>query len=422
MPDLMEDFPLPDLANALGPYIRPREEVAEIRRGIDSFLAQHVQHENIPTSKATLPITETSTQSVPENITGVRRAFMQALIARQKAQNQYDALKAELNLMQNKPEEQESNESKANPVAETVALIRQRQRRDKLLVIEKTLDNLEKVRHTSRYADPSELLNGMQAQLPPPLAQQSQDESLAEAQSHVFELQKAVLRAQSSVQSRPSNVSVQETNPEDWKRAYALRRARDDLIAWLESELAKLSEDDDHMDPDLDMPTDFGAESLDETRATLQDLYSKYIASRERLVSTLNIQYKTKSNPVQPPLERQTSTTNDDKSNNTGMALRVLPFIDILRSTAQDETAMMQHTSYLRRQVTAVSTETEQLLTRLSDESHMVRPGTSHTAAWAEAAKDARFRDMEMVDSHLAAGETSIKGVRDVLALTQKSE
>ena len=89
MPDLMEDFPLPDLANALGPYIRPREEVAEIRRGIDSFLAQHVQHENIPTSKATLPITETSTQSVPENITGVRRAFMQALIARQKAQNQY---------------------------------------------------------------------------------------------------------------------------------------------------------------------------------------------------------------------------------------------------------------------------------------------------------------------------------------------
>lgn len=103
------------------------------------------------------------------------------------------------------------------------------------------------------------------------------------------------------------------------------------------------------------------------------------------------------------------------------MALRVLPFIDILRSTAQDETAMMQHTSYLRRQVTAVSTETEQLLTRLSDESHMVRPGTSHTAAWAEAAREARSGDKDAIHSRLVTGETSIDGVRKVLASAQMS-
>ncbi|KAG9605172.1 hypothetical protein KCV01_g6182, partial [Aureobasidium melanogenum] len=417
MSDLVEQCPLPELAEALRPYIKPREEVAEIRRGIDSLLSQHVHDQNVPTSRVTLPTTETSAQSALNSpFNGVRRAFMQALFARQKAQSQYDALKAELDLLQHTPSEKDNDEKQENPVAETVALIRQRQRRDKLLVIEKALDNLEKVRHTSRYADPGELLNGMQSQIPPPLAQQSQDESLADAQSHVFELQKAVLRAQSNLQTKSHTDTPQQPVTEDWKRAYALRKARDDLIAWIEGELSKLSEDEEHMDPEMDMQGDNGTESLDEIRTTLQDLYSKYITSRERLVRVLNTPLKIDSDPIKPPLERQQSANDNDASYNAGLASKVLPYIGILRSTAQEEAALMQHTSYLRRQITAVSAETEQLLVRLSDESHMVRPGTSHTAAWAEAARDARNGDKDVVHSHLVKGETSIDSVGKFLA------
>ncbi|CAD0112649.1 unnamed protein product [Aureobasidium uvarum] len=422
MSDLVEQCPLPELAEALRPYIRPREEVAEIRRGIDSLLSQYVQDDNVPFSRVTLFAAETPAQSALNSpFNGARRAFMQALIARQKAQSQYDALKAELDLLQHTPGYKEDDEKKENPVADTVALIRQRQRRDKLLVIEKALDNLEKVRHTSPYADPSELLNGMQSQIPPPLAQQSQDESLADAQAHVFELQKAVLRAQSTIQSEAHVKPSQQPATEDWKRAYALRRARDDLIAWIEGELAKLSEDDEHVDDDLEMPGDGGAESVDEIKTTLQSLYSKYITSRERLVQVLNTHHKINSDPVEPLLERQQSTTTNDETSNAALASKVLPFIGILRSTAQEEAALMQHTSYLRRQITAVSSETEQLLVRLSDESHMVRPGTSHTAAWAEAAKDARNSDKDVVQSQLVTGETSIHDVRNVLASAQMS-
>ncbi|KAH0360665.1 hypothetical protein KCU65_g9272, partial [Aureobasidium melanogenum] len=417
MSDLVEQCPLPELAEALRPYIRPREEVAEIRRGIDSLLGQHVHDQNIPISRVTLPTTETSTQSALNSpFNGVRRAFMQALIARQKAQSQYDALKAELDLLQHTPGEKGNDERQENPVAETVALIRQRQRRDKLLVIEKALDNLEKVRHTSRYADPSELLNGMQSQIPPPLAQQSQDESLADAQSHVFELQKAVLRAQSSIQSKAHTNSHQQPVTEDWKRAYALRKARDDLISWIEGELSKLSEDEESMHQDIDVPGDSGTESLDAIKTTLQDLYNKYITARERLVRVLNTQLKTDTDPVKPPLERHQSANGDDEPSNAGLASKVLPYIGILRSTAQEEATLMQHTSYLRRQITAVSAETEQLLVRLSDESHMVRPGTSHTASWAEAAKEARNSDKDVVHSHLVKGETSIGSVGGFLA------
>ncbi|KAI4716231.1 hypothetical protein E4T48_07591 [Aureobasidium sp. EXF-10727] len=422
MSDLVEQCPLPELAEALRPYIRPREEVAEIRRGIDSLLSQYVQDDNVPFSKMTLSVAETSAQSTLNSpFNGARRAFVQALIARQKAQSQYDALKAELDLLQHTPGEKDNDEKKENPVADTVALIRQRQRRDKLLVIEKALDNLEEVRHTSRYADPGELLNSMQSQIPPPLAQQFQDESLADAQAHVFELQKAVLRAQSTIQSKAQINPPQPPIKEDWKRAYALRRARDDLIAWIEGELAKLSEDDDHGDADLDMPGDIGAESLDEIKTTLQGLYDKYITSRERLVRVLNTQHKIDSDPIKPLPERQDYTNNNDRSSDAALASRVLPFIGILRSTAQEEAALMQHTSYLRRQITAVSTETEQLLVRLSDESHMVRPGTSHTAAWAEAARDARNSDKDVVESQLGTGETSINSVREVLASAQMS-
>ncbi|KAG9654753.1 hypothetical protein KCU64_g7007, partial [Aureobasidium melanogenum] len=418
MSDLVEQCPLPELAEALRPYIKPREEVAEIRRGIDSLLSQYVHDQNVPISRVTLPTTETSAQSALNSpFNGVRRAFMQALVARQKAQSQYDALKAELDLLQHTPSEKDNDEKQKNPVAETVALICQRQRRDKLLVIEKALDNLEKVRHTSRYADPGELLNSMQSQIPPPpLAQQSQDESLADAQSHVFELQKAVLRAHSNLQTKSHTDAPQQPVTEDWKRAYALRKARDDLIAWIEGELSKLSEDEEHMDPEMDVQGDNGIESLDETRTTLQDLYSKYITSRERLVRVLNTPLKTNSDPVKPPFERQHSANDNDASNNAGLASRVLPYIGILRSTAQEEAALMQHTSYLRRQITAVSAETEQVLVRLSDESHMVRPGTSHTAAWAEAARDARNGDKDVVHSHLVKGETSIDRVGKFLA------
>ncbi|KAI5266201.1 hypothetical protein E4T47_08317 [Aureobasidium subglaciale] len=406
MPDLVDQCPLPELAEALGPYIRSREEVTKIRRGIDFLLTQFVHDENVPISKATLSVAETSAQSaINTPFNGVRKAFMQALIARQKAQSQYDALKAEFGLLQSPADKRENTETKGDPVADTVAIIRQRQRRDKLLVIDNALDNLEKVRHSSPYADPSELLNGMQAQIPPPLAQQSHDESLAEVHSHIFELQKAVLH----------------TNLEDWKRAYALRRARDDLIAWIEGELARLSEDEDHMDPDLEMPADTGAESLEDIKTTLQNLYDKYINSRQQLLRVLNTDYRAKSGGVRPVLDRQQSATSDPQSSNAGLASTILPFIEILRSTAQDEAALMQHTSYLRRQVTTVSAETEQLLIRLSDESHMVRPGTSHTASWTEAAKDARTRDADIINPHLGIGETSIGSVREILASAQMS-
>ncbi|KAI5203738.1 hypothetical protein E4T38_05040 [Aureobasidium subglaciale] len=423
MPDLVEQCPLPELAEALGPYIRSREEVNKIRRGIDSLLTQFVHDENVPISKATLSVAETSAQSainIPFN--GVRRAFMQALIARQKAQSQYDALKAELGLLQSPVDKRETTKMKDSPVADTVALIRQRQRRDKLLVIDKALDNLEKARHSSRYADPSELLNGMQAQIPPPHTQQSQDESLAEAQSHIFELQKAVLRAQSNIQSKPHINHAKDTNLEDWKRAYALRRARDDLIAWIEGELAKLSEDEDHTDPDLEITADTGAEeSLEDIKTTLQNPYDKYINSRQHLLRVLSPDSQAKPGGIEPVPDGQQSANSDAQSSNTGLASRILPFIEILRSTAQDEAALMQHTSYLRRQVTAVSAETEQLLVRLSDESHMVRPGTSHTASWAEAAKNARIRDADIVNPHLDIGETSIGSVREILASAQMS-
>jgi hypothetical protein len=422
MSDLVEQCPLPELAEALRPYIKPREEIAKIRRGIDSLLSQHIQDDNVPISKVTLSFAETTAQSTLNSpFNGARRAFMQALIARQKAQSQYDALKAEMDLLQHTPKENENDEKNENPVADTVALIRQRQRRDKLLVIDKALDDLEKVRHTSQYVDPSELLNGMQSHIPPPLAQQSQDESLAEAQSYVFELQKAVLRAQSTIQSTPRIDSSRKPVTEEWKRVYALRRARDELIAWIEDELAKLSEDEEHLDPDLDMPGDSGAQSLDEIKTTLSDLYSKYITSRERLVRVLNTQHRTESASVEPLAARQQSTSSDEPSNSAAIASEVLPYIGILRSTAQEEAALMQHTSYLRRQITAVSTETEQLLVRLSDESHMVRPGTSHTTAWAEAARDARNGDKEVINSRLVTGETSIEGVRKVLASAQMS-
>jgi hypothetical protein len=423
MSDLVEQCPLPELAEALRPYIKSREEIAEIRRGIDSLLSQHIQDDDVPISKVSLSFAGTSAQSTLNSpFNGARRAFMQALIARQKAQSQYDALRAELDLLQQTPKEKETDAKAENPVADTVALIRQRQRRDKLLVIDKALDDLEKVRHTSQYVDPSELLNGMQSQVPPPLAQQSQDESLAEAQSYVFELQKAVLRAQSTIQSTPRIDSSRKPVTEEWKRAYALRRARDELIAWIEDELAKLSEDEGHVDLNLDMSGDSGAQSMDEIKTTLSELYNKYITSRERLVRVLNTRHnKTDSDFVEALPEKQQSTSSDEPSNSAALASEVLPYIGILRSTAQEEAALMQHTSYLRRQITAVSTETEQLLVRLSDESHMVRPGTSHTAAWAEAARDARTGDREVINSRLVTGETSIDGVRKVLALAQMS-
>ena len=421
MSDLVDQCPLPELAEALRPYIKPREEIAEIRRSIDSLLSQHVQDDKVPISKVTLSIAETSAQSTLNSpFNGARRAFMQALIARQKAQSQYDVLKAELDSLQNAPQGTEIDEKKENPVADTVALIRQRQRRDKLLVIDKALDDLERVRHTSRYADPSELLNGIQSQIPPPLGQQSQDESLAEAQSHVFELQKAVLRAQSAIQSTPRVNSSRAPVTEEWKRAYALRRARDELIAWIEDELAKLSEDEEHMDPDLDMPGDSGAESFDEIKATLSDLYSKYITSRQRLLRVLNAQSKSDTDSVES-LPAKQSASSDESSHSAALASEILPFVEILRTTTHEEAALMQHTSYLRRQITTVSAETEQLLVRLSDESHMVRPGTSHTAAWAEAAREARSGDKDAIHSRLVTGETSIDGVRKVLASAQMS-
>jgi hypothetical protein len=421
MSNLVEKCPLPELAEALRPYIKPRNEVADIRRAIDFLLAQHIRRENVPLSRATLSIADTSahsTHNIPFNhntpFNGTRRAFIQALIARQKAQAQYDALKTELNHMQivsDKPPPN-NHENKENPVADTVALIRQRQRRDKLQLIEKALDNLEQLRQKSRYSDPAELLDSIQVQAPPLLSQQSQNDSLAEAQSHVVELQKAVLRAQHNVQSKPQRTTARVASTEDWKRAYALRRARDDLVDWIEAELATLSEDEQH----VELSGDPGVPSLDEIKITLQHLYDEYITSRKHLIHALNTKNDFKPHAID---SRQQPDTVDDGSTRASLASHILPFIDTLRSTAHDEAVLMQQTSYLRRQIASVSADTEQLIVHLADESHMVIPGTSHTTAWTEAASEARTSDVKLIGSYLTTGESSITRVRNTLTLTQ---
>jgi hypothetical protein len=89
----------------------------------------------------------------------------------------------------------------------------------------------------------------------------------------------------------------------------------------------------------------------------------------------------------------------------------LLPHLNTLLSSKQQERALLQQGAYTRRQLASAESQQNAILTRLADESHLVQPDIGRAAPrgkdWAKAATDASAATVKSSAQRLRSGEAS---------------
>lgn len=425
MTDVLEGCPLPkEVAEALQPYIKTRQEVEHVRRGLQA---------SFPVS--TLDTARKSYSETPEpgGLTGVRKAYLQALQAHRVAQERYDALKTELEQLSRR--EPTPGGAQGNTTAflteSYVPLIRQRERRRKLAIVEKTLAKITAAGGDAVVESFDKVAKREVGELPHPPSTSGYADRELESDYDLTRLKKAILSTKRELEeheelsAQANGIAESDINPHaDLK---ALQKTHSELTAWMENQLAMISDVDSTKDGSSSTYSAAENSAGEEAAFSLSDienLYKQYLDSRQRLLRVVSHQERQDSSPssspdttrrrsTSPTTPTTTTTTLDSDPSLPAPSELILPYLTRLTSTKQTSQSLSQQTTHLRRQLTLAETQTQDILTRLADESHLVQPehhhhrqrgGAPQGQDWREAAEEAREATVNIVKKRVESG------------------
>lgn len=412
--------PIPAVEEALSPYIGTRENIYKTRQALSSALSASTGADDAPLSPLTLidGIVPAKDEQPPITFNGVRKAYVAALRAHQDAQSRFTALKSEVATLQTDilDIDQHAAEASLSRANERITFLRQEQRRKKLQLIQNAFQDVATTKGHPTTLDEIIQTSHRDQPVPPPTGPQLQ-QPLDETEAHVFKLKKAVLQARNELERpEPSTLTLENGSTPQDRMVSPLQLARDELIAWIEGELAKLPDNLDGGDDPLERdesqatPSENPSEGLDTTSNldTIRESYERYIAARQALVSVAS-RPASQTPASSGPLSRISQPAAPTAApSGPALASSVLPYISPLLGTSLTERALLQQSSYLRRQLGTASSATSQAIARLADESHLVGSGTGVMAAWLDACRDAEEETTAAVRARVEAGEESL--------------
>jgi len=391
-----ENFPLPQVANSLSPFIKTRQEALRIRRILSHYVASNIEElfagELSPTSLA-VPGEDAQVKKIPSEVLGLRRSYLKALQAHAKAKNEYTRLTCDSSTDTNgvQPKEFQDNEDSRESVATYLTLIREQQRYEKLTILQDYLDILsQKDAARPDYLQMNDILEGVA-----PLPETSQISVLpptppptseTDTQTLTTRLEKAVLCAKNALdnqkrllakikkEQQKQRASGQPTTTISTEmKIRALSCTRDELISWIEEHLAKTSQSTDTADK-LSTPDSKSAHySIEKRRKEVQDRYEDYLEARQCLVGLV-------LSSDTPPLEAYSKAENAEPhsqerivESNQHEASSVLPYLtEYLIPAANAQNSFLRQESYVSSTLASQNQATVQLLDRLAEESHLL--------------------------------------------------
>ncbi|RMY39793.1 hypothetical protein D0866_01715 [Hortaea werneckii] len=410
--------PLPEVAEALGPFIKPRDEVSRIRQELQSYLQKQAGSADVPLSTANITASsERDVLSPGPALSGVRKAYLQALRAHSEAQNKHDTLRADLRRLSAGALDENKKTTTSTSVTENhLPLLRQRERQRKLQAIQRAFEGISSTGKAATNVHIDDLVRQKAGDLPaPPSVQQSTYTEKPDVDSSVLELKKAIIATKRRVDllttsdSRSNDGTSRKTPFE----VAGLQAALQELTVWMEDQLSVIgsAEGDSQAAPPTP-PTGEQATS-GATSSSVEDigaLYEDYIDARERLITTINSPPSTTTTPDESR-SMSRSPPNRDIERRASPAETLLPHIRRLASTKWNEQALLQQSAYLRRQISTAEGEDQRLILRLADESHIVQPGKD----WAEAGREASRATTEAASERLKVGEKATASARKAL-------
>ncbi|RMY75049.1 hypothetical protein D0864_09900 [Hortaea werneckii] len=403
---VLNTCPLPEVAEALGPFIKPRDEVSRIRQELQSYLQKQAGSADVPLSTANVTASsERDVLSPRPALSGVRRAYLHALRAHSEARGKHDRLRADLErLSAGSLDENKRTNTSASVTENHLPLLRQRERQRKLQAIQRAFEGISSTGKAATNAHIDDLVRQKAGDLPaPPSVQQQTYSDKPDVDSRVLELKKAIIATKRRVDLLTASDprSNEETSRQSKSEVAGLQAALQELTVWMEDQLSLIGSAEGESQAAPPTPST-GEQATSGATSSVEDigaLYEDYIDARERLITTIN----------SPP---STATTPD----NSRSGSRSPPSRDIERpSTKLNEQALLQQSAYLRRQISTAESEDQRLILRLADESHIVQPGASKGKDWAEAGREASRATTEAASERLKAGEKAAASAKRAL-------
>ncbi|KAF3046382.1 hypothetical protein E8E12_006494 [Didymella heteroderae] len=433
--------PIPGVDQALSSYINSRDDTLRIRRTLSRYLTSSIRPVNNATQNQHVnhecPQGISATSTNPPGLKDSRIAYLHALRAKAQAEAKHRELQASLEDLQSRhldenptlPQSDHDDESTRG----YVTLLRQRRKLAELNVVQESLEKLLAAKPPTRHHDPRDHIQdtiGEQPDLPAErLEQISQPE---DNESSIFKLKQEVLEARSRM-DRAHMARKQATNamgdqPGLQEQVHALEKARNEIVEWMQGELAKMEEDSLFLEDASpikrsvreDAPIDLGS-----AEARIRASYDRYTAARIALIES----YSSLTEPSREVDKADADATAQDSvepEKTTSMVrpiTKLLPHLPLLARFAQNERSLLQQAVYLQGQLAASDQELEEALLRLSGESHLLPAGSKDASAWGKVAKETENVTETFVKEHLQESRqevSSISAIVDLCSLRSK--
>ncbi|KAF9699751.1 hypothetical protein EKO04_002322 [Ascochyta lentis] len=427
--------PIPGVDRALSSYINSRDETLKIRRTISRYLTaslrpvnhatqdQHVNHE--------CPQSISAANTNPPGLKESRIAYLRSLRAKSQAEAKHRELQKSLEDLQDRhvdenptlPLSELNNES----AKDYINLLRQRRKLAELNVVQESLEKLLNAKPSYQSHDPRDHVReviGEQPDLPAErLVQIAQPE---DDQSSIFKLKQEVLETRARMDRadivRKQAHSAVQDQPGLHEQVRALERARDEIIEWIQGELAKMEEDSVFLEDASPVKHPVQQQALPDlssAEARIHASYDKYTLARIQLIEayhSLN-EPQPEDGKIQPD-----NTTKDMSENHKGTKLitpitKLLPHLPLLARSAQNERLLLQQAVFLQSQLAISDQELSEALLRLSGESHLLPAGAKDASAWGRVATEAGSATEKSVKEHLQESRQEVGRVNTIVDL-----
>lgn len=418
------ECPLPDGEAALGPFIKPRDEVAAIRRNLQAYLRKQLPLEGgTPLSALNLTTPpDGDLKQPPPALSGVRKAYWNAVRASQAAQAKYDALKSELDALKRPDPIPPATTGSMNEAY--LSLLRQREKLRRLKVLDRahsslpilpadSLDNQIKAHLGSQPTPPS---------IQPPT---SGNRSSPVVEAKLLALKKAVLTIQRRVQDQEArNAVVKASLPaleqlDDAAKIAGLQNALQKLTIWMEEMLGVIADAEAEAVSANSTPATPSANGTPRRKvdvAEIEAAYERYLHSRRRLIARISSHDEDDDAEDMEPLFPNSIASNHKALNNKATSSEILlPHVPRFTGLKARESSLLQQKAYIRRQLSTSEAETTQLIRRLAGESLLVQPGASRGVDWLQASREAFGETDKVVMERVKAGKDWSEKARETV-------
>jgi hypothetical protein len=291
------------------------------------------------------------------------------------------------------------------------------------------LEQLLSAKPVHALQDPKSLVQqtiGEQPDLPAERLQhssQSQDE-----QSMIFKLKQEVLEARTSMDRANSSRTQAQSKaggpPGLAQQIHALERARDEIVDWVQGELAKLEEDSMFLEDASPIKRSVAVTApvdLASAESRIRDSYNRYTSARASLVESCGALHQPSHVPSSSGDSEKEATSRSDEtheSKSSAMPVtRLLPHLPHLARSTRNERSLLQQSVYLQAQIASADQEIEEALLRLSAESHLLPAGSKDVSAWGSAATEAEAATAEFVKVRLQESRQEVSSISTIVDL-----